>query len=108
MAETFKHIQASLTTSETTLYTAPSNGTSIIFMAQVSNIDAFDGSTVTLKAYDSSAATNKFLSSNVIIPAKTVAGLLTGKLVLEANDSIAGKAAANNFIDIVLSVLEIT
>ena len=108
MAETFKHKQAELSTTNTAIYTCPSSTTAIVFMSQVANKSSSDSYYATLSASDSSATTVRFLAKDIQIPSLAAANLIGGKLVLEAGDSLNAYAQANGFIDIVLSVLEIT
>lgn len=107
MAETFKHRQAELSTTNTAIYTCPANTTAIIFMSQVANKSAADTYYATISASDSSATTVRFLAKDIQIPATAAANLIGGKLVLEAGDSLNAYAQANGYMDIVLSVLEI-
>jgi hypothetical protein len=108
MAETFKHYQTALTTSNTTIYACPSSTTAIIFLAQVANKDDVTASTITLVATDSSASTTRYLARDVSVPSKSALNILGGKLVLEQNDSISANSSVANTVDVVLSVLEIT
>lgn len=108
MAESFKHKHYSLTTANTTLYSCPSLTTGIVFLAQVANKSTTDTSAVTFVSTKSSDGTSKYLIKDVVIPPKVAASVLTGKLVLEAGDSISANAAANSLIDVTFSILEIT
>jgi hypothetical protein len=108
MAESFKHRHYSLTTANTTLYTCPSLTSGIVFMAQVANKSNVDSTTVTVTSTKSSDGSTKFLIKDVVIPSAVAASVLTGKLVLEAGDSISANAASNNMIDVTFSILEIT
>jgi hypothetical protein len=108
MAETFKHKQAELSTTNTAIYTCPSSTTAIVFLSQVSNKSSSDTYYATLSVSDSSATTVRFLAKDIQIPAVAAANLIGGKLVLEAGDSLNGYAQANGYLDFIISVLEIT
>ena len=102
MAETFKNFKLALTDSSATAYTCPAATTSIVLLLQVSNIDGVneaDASVSWTDASDSGASTA--LVSTVPVPAGSALGVLGGKLVLEAGDTIAGLASAAS--DLVLS-----
>lgn len=108
MAESFKHKHYSLTTANTTLYSCPVATTGIVIMAQVANKSNVDSTTVTVTSTTAADGVTKFLIKEVVIPSAVAASVLTGKLVLEAGDSISANAATNNMIDITFSILEIT
>ena len=102
MAETFKNFKLALTDSSATAYTCPSATTAIVLLLQVSNIDGTNEADATVTwtdASDSGASTA--LVSAVPMPAGSALGVLSGKLVLEAGDTIAGLASADG--DLVLS-----
>lgn len=108
MAETFKHKQTELTTVNTAIYTCPSSTTAIVFMSQVANKSASDSYYAGISATDTSASTTRFLAKDIQVPASAAGNLIGGKLVLEAGDSLNAYAQANGYLDIILSVLEIT
>ena len=102
MAEAFKNFKLALGTSSATAYTCPSATTAIVLLLQVSNIDGTneaDASVAWTDSSDSNASTA--LVSAVPVPAGSALGVLSGKLVLEAGDTIAGLASAAS--DLVLS-----
>lgn len=101
----FKTKTYSITTVNTVVYTAPVGFTGIILMAQVANITGTDA-TVTFSHYDTSATTETELVKDFTIPGSDAGSLLTGKLVLEAGDSIKTSASANTTLKLTLSVLE--
>jgi hypothetical protein len=111
MAETFKFVNATLTTAniETqNLYTSPALTTSIVFMGQVANIDPSNTAAVSVTVLDASASTRDFLAANVPVPVSSATTFLTGKLVLEAGDTLSANANGNNRIDVSLSILQLT
>ena len=99
----FQTVTADVTTTATTLYTAPSGYTAIILMAQVSNITT-STKKVTFSHYAGSTATE--LLKDFSIPANDAVSATTGKLVLETGQSVRASADANSSLKIVLSILE--
>ena len=102
---TFKSFAAQLTTSEETLYTSPSDTTAIILLAQVANVtngENEESANVTFLT----SINNTELVKNYTIPAGDAASMLTGKLVLEPNESVKGFASSNNSLKVTLSILE--
>ena len=111
MPETFKFVNATLTTAAITsqnLYTSPANTTSIVFMGQLANIDASNTAAVSVTAVDTSATSTKYLASSIPVPIGSATTFLTGKLVLEAGDVLSANANGNNRIDVTLSILQLT
>ena len=109
MAETFKNFKLALGTSSATAYTCPAATTAIVLLLQVSNIDGTneaDASVSWTDASDSDASTA--LVSAVPIPAGSSLGVLSGKLVLEAGDAIAGLASAASDLVLTGSVVEMS
>jgi hypothetical protein len=108
MAETFKMLNASLTTETANVYVCPAGTTAIFILGQVANADGANSADMTIVATDSSSTSTKFLAKTIPVPADAATSFLTGKLVLEAGDYLAGSASANNHLDVTVSVLEIT
>jgi hypothetical protein len=100
---TFKTFTAVLEESGDTIYTAPENITTIILMAQVSNVSESTG-TATVSHVSNTVETE--LIKDFEIPKNDSASALTGKLVVESGDSIYASAGSNDSLKIVLSVLE--
>ncbi len=105
MANTFKNARAAATTGLATVYTVPAATTSIVLLAQATNVGS-GAQAVTLCWYDGGVKTElvKLLS----VPEKAAVGLIAGKLVLEAGDYLQVSAAAASAIELSVSVLEIT
>lgn len=99
----FKTVTASLTTSSTTLYTAPAGYTTIVLMAQVSNITS-TAKTITFSHFAGSTTTE--LLKDFAVPGNDAVSATTGKLVLEEGQSIRALASANSSVKVVLSILE--
>ena len=102
MAETFKNFKLALGTSSATAYTCPASTTAIVLLCQVANVDGTNEADATITWTDASDSdSSTALVSAVPVPAGSSLGVLSGKLVLEAGDTIAGLASAAS--DLVLS-----
>ena len=82
---TFKTTTANVTTIEQTVYTAPAGVTTVILLAQVSNID--NANTVSVSANHIRGSNVTSIIRGTTIPVKDAATLLTGKLILQTGDS---------------------
>lgn len=102
---TFKTVTTELTTSNQTIYTSPTGITSIVLMAQAANVSN-TVTNVTFSHYDASSNTETELVKNYDVPPSDASGLLTGKLVIETEDSVKALVSANNSIKLTLSILE--
>ena len=100
----FKSVTEDLTTSGDTLYTAPAGYSAIVLMAQISNTSG-SPATTTVKILDIDS-TETSLVTGFEVPANDAAGVLTGKLVLEAGQSILASANTNSALQMVMSILE--
>lgn len=99
----FKTVTANVTTSTTSVYTAPQGYTTVVLMAQVSNT----GSTLLTVSADhvrSGAVTNIITAAP--LPTSDAISLVSGKLILQTGDSIAVSASANDSAQLILSILE--
>jgi hypothetical protein len=99
----FKSVQADLLTSSETIYTAPLGFTAIVLMAQISNTTIYPY-TVSMSVLVNSTETS--LVTDFEVPANDAAGVLTGKLVLEAGQSVIASANNNSSLQLVMSILE--
>jgi hypothetical protein len=99
----FKTETIVLTTSDQTIYTAPTGYTGIVLYAHVTNY-ASDATTVTISHVRNSTTTEIIKEAQV--PVNDAYIPLDGKLVLQTNDSIRGSAGANSTLKVLLSVLE--
>jgi hypothetical protein len=116
---TFKTKTRVLDTNTTaTVYVAPIGVTSIILMAQVSNVDSVDHS-VTFSHYRRfrvlpDAQGNNSQDPNIntelvkafAIPPNDSASLITGKMILESQDSIRAYSDSTGTCKLILSILE--
>lgn len=103
---TFRTITANVTSVETTVYSAPYGITSIILMAQVANITANTQNISFTHVAAGNARTE--LVKNYNIPKYDAANLLTGKLIVEQNNSVVIASSSNNTFKLTMSVLEST
>ena len=92
-----------LTTSEQTLYTAPTGYTAIVLYAHVTNVGTATA-TVTLKHIRSSTETE--IIKNGIVPIADALIPMSGKLVLETSDSLKVSGSDNSTLKIIISILE--
>lgn len=102
----FKTATANITTSVTTVYTAPSSPgryTAIALMAQIANVTA---SPATVTVLYSTPGGDTELLKNFSIPGNDAASALVGKMVIETDCSIKVSASVNGALKMTLSVLE--
>jgi hypothetical protein len=97
----FKSAVADLTTVQSTIYTTPASITTVVLLAQVSNVS---GSSANVTFLTSSSNTE--LVKDFTIPVGDAAALIDGKLILESGESILAYASANSQLKITLSILE--
>lgn len=105
MANTFKVYRAALGASASTVYTVPAATTAIVLMAQAANVDTV---TVPVTATWNDGTNDTHLVKALDIPAKAAVNLLSGKLVLEAGDTLSANSDGSNKVELTVSVLEIT
>lgn len=100
---TFKTTPVNVTDQLTTVYTTPVGVSSVILMAQFSNISSNTGN---VSAYYTKANVDYELVKEMEIPKSDAASVLTGRLVLEQGDSLKIKSGANSTFKFVMSYLE--
>lgn len=109
MAEIFKRVQYLLTANSSldVVYTTPALTTTILMNAHVANKDATESADITaiLQGYQSA---NTYLARNITIPVGSALNFISGKVVMQENDVIRVGASANSYLDLTLSLLEIT
>ena len=117
---TFKTKTKVLTTDSTsTVYVAPIGVTSIVLMAQVANVDPVDAHTITFSHHrrfrvlpdaQGNNAQDPNITTELVrgfeIPPNDSASLITGKMILEAQDSIRAYSDSTGTLKLVLSILE--
>lgn len=108
----------SVTTSSVTAYVAPIGVTSIVLMAQISNLSTqtqtvnvmhYRNRPVLADAQGNGAQTGQtvsYLVKDFQIPAGDAGTALTGKLIIESLDSIRAYASNSGTCQMVLSILE--
>jgi hypothetical protein len=99
----FKTTPVTATDQLSTIYTTPVGVSSVILMAQFTNISSNTGN---VSAYYCKANINYELASGMEIPQNDAATVLTGRLVLEQGDSFKIKSGANNTFKFIMSYLE--
>ncbi len=99
----FKTYTKELTTSDQTVYTAPTGYTGIVLYAHVTNYAA-SASTITMSHVRSSTTTEIIKGASVPVADAYIP--LDGKLVLETSDYIVAKAGDNSSLKVIISVLE--
>ena len=100
---TFKTVTTEVTDTSTVIYTAPEEVSSIVLMAQITNVTNSFGNVTFI--YDNGVQLNELIKEYEI-PGKDAASALTGKLVLESGHKIRIFANENNKFKITLSILE--
>ncbi len=109
MANTFKNFRALMTTTGALAYTCPAATTAIVIHLQVANVDGTNAADATIYwTDDSNADAVTRLCYTVPVVADTSIGVMEGKLVLEAGDTIVGIASANGDLELSGSVMEIS
>ena len=116
---TFRTMTKTLdTNTSATIYTAPIGVTSIVLMAQVANIDTIDRSVTFLHHRNfrvlPNAQGNNGQDANIdtelvkgfLIPPNDSASLISGKMIIESQDSIRAYADSTGTCKLILSILE--
>jgi hypothetical protein len=106
MANTFKVYRAALGGSAGVVYTTPSATTTVVLMIQAANVDNTGVVPVTATWNDGTNDTH--LVKGLEIPSKAAVNLISGKLVLEAGDTLSANSDATNKVEITVSLLEIS
>ena len=101
---TFKSYAVNVTTAGNTFYTTPALTTSIVLLAQATNVGNSDANVT----FYTSINGNTEITKDFTIPVGYAASMLTGKLVLEAGNTIGVVANANSQIKLTVSLLETT
>jgi hypothetical protein len=100
----FKTIALPVTTVANTVYTCPAGVTTVVLLAQVSNVNTSSYVDVTASYTRNGNVTR--LIANTEIPTEDATSMLLGKLVLEAGDGFRISSSANNSAELTLSILE--
>lgn len=103
---TFITVATNVTTTLTKIYEAPAETTSIVLLAQATNVDPTYTASITFIINISGA--DYELVSNFPIPNNDAAALLSGKLVIQSGSSVWCNADVPDRLKITLSILETT
>ena len=104
----FKNAKVVLTDTAQTAYTCPASTEAVVLLCQAANVDGTSDSEITVgwtDASDGDAETS--LALEIAVPAQASIGLIDGKLVLEAGDTIKAKADADDMLHLSISVMEL-
>jgi hypothetical protein len=99
----FKTFTAELTTTLDQIYEAPEGVTAIVLMAQVTNVTTSSSKATVVHA---GGGIDTELIKDFAIPPNDATSATTGKLILEAGQSVKASAQGDNQLKITLSVLE--
>ena len=99
----FQTVTLDITTSDQTAYTAPTGYTAIVLYSHITNVTT-SSATVTMSHVRSSTSTE--ISKDVSVPSNDAYVPMSGKLVLETNDSIKILASSNSTLKLIMSILE--
>ena len=100
---TFKTNTFLVTTTPTAIYTAPNGVSTVVLMAQFTNIGIVAGG-VTL--YHSRTSVDVEIAKNFKVPPNDAGSLISGRLILEQGDSLKIQATDNNLFKFTFSYLE--
>jgi len=107
MANVYKNAMFDLTTTnKTTVYTCPTDRTTLIKSIQITNIHS---GAVEVEAFvtDASNSNAEHEVAHISLGSKTVENLVKGTMVLESGDALKLEAASANYIAGIVSYLEI-
>ena len=100
----FKTVTANVTTTPTSVYSTPIGYSSVVLMAQISNIDP--ANTIQISAGLSRSGNVTSLVSSASVPTNDAITVLTGRLIMNYGDSFQVSASANASSQLTLSLLE--
>jgi hypothetical protein len=101
---TFRTVTANITNSIANVYTAPQGYSSVVLLAQVSNLT---GNTIAVSGnIYQIGGNNVSLVKGAALPANDSINLVGGRLILQTGDSFAVGANVNSASQLTLSVLE--
>jgi hypothetical protein len=99
----FKTITANLTTSTATVYSTPLGYTTVVLMAQISNISA---NTIQVTSNHNRSGVPTNIIKGASVPTNDALNILSGKLVLQYGDTMDVSASINDSGQLLLSILE--
>jgi hypothetical protein len=101
---TFRTVTATVTNSIANVYTAPAGYSTVVLLAQVSNIT--NGTILVSGNIRQLGGNNVSLVQGASLPANDAINLVGGRLILQTGDSFAVGANVNAASQLTLSVLE--
>jgi hypothetical protein len=102
---TFKNIPLNIPTALTTVYTTPLGITTIVLMAQASNVIS-ESAKVSFVHYSFRTGLSTFIVKEIDVPPNDARILLGGKLVLETGDQIKIQSDTSGALQFLASILE--
>lgn len=108
MAENFVNARSVLQTANTTVYTCPAGTKAIIIGCQVSNVSAASKNLSIWWTDSSNTNAVTRLGELIAIPTQSVYEPISGKLVLEAGDTLVGTSSVDNDLEATVSILELS
>lgn len=109
MAQTFKNAKAVLGSTDTVIYTCPASTTAIVIGAQIANVDNANSCDLQIWWTDSSDSDSvTYLGYDITVPSKAAYEPVSGKLILEAGDTIRGLGATASDLEASFSILELS
>lgn len=99
----FKSVQANLTSTMSSIYTAPTGYTTVMLSAQVSNIT---NNTIAVSAAHVRAGNVTSIITSASVPVHDYLTLLSGKLILQTGDSFHANVNPSGAGQLIISVLE--
>jgi hypothetical protein len=101
----FKTVTANLTTSSDPVYTPPLGYSSVILLAQISNIDLANSVQISA-GLGRAVGVSTVLVGNITVPPEDAINVLTGRLIMSFGDTFQVSASANASAQLTLSLLE--
>lgn len=93
---------ATLTTTESDIYTCPGGQAAWVYLIQVTNIDGSNAVDIDIAVQESGGAKAYLIKGGELVAGDT-RGVVAGGLKLSAGDKIRARASANGDADIVIS-----
>jgi hypothetical protein len=101
----FKTVTANITTSSESVYTPPIGYSSVILLAQISNINLANSVQISAQL-GRTVGISTVLVGNITIPTDDAINVLTGRLIMNFGDTFRVSASANASAQLTLSLLE--
>lgn len=111
MANTFNNASVKLTTTATTdIYQAPgtTGNVGVVLSVLASNVNGGASADLSILKTDSGNTAQSYIAYTIPIPSDTSMEMIPNKLVLKAGEKLRATASSASYIEITVSVLEIT